>query len=1012
MTNFSVNSTSFSIRNLDFFTETYENNFYLRYLAEWPELFHVAEASTGELMGYIMGKVEGEEKEWHGHVTALTVAPAFRRLGLGRLLMDYLEKTSEKTHDCYFVDLFVRPSNKIAVDMYQTFGYIVYRTITGYYWSTNSNIPPEDGFDMRKSLARDPKKNSMIPLKHPDMVQKYNFPSITTLRAGSFINKKFKKHDLASVSIHWQLKDLITFGTDKDYIYTSCDQEITKYNVLTNESSVVYNDLSFSPISIAVGPKYIAACSESGNLLLFDKYNTLNTKTERVCYDVVNKLIFDNTSYNPYIVPQNHETSNDRLIVCNNDLSIKIYSVPDLLLIDQITFQKPVNYASISPDNTKMAAVGDSNQAYIFNRRGESFEKMFNLKVSGYSSFACDWNQKSNILAIGSQEGITDLWDIRYLKTLATFETTKVNGIPTACRNIKFTKNGCVDLLAIGEQESFVNLIDARTFDTNQILPTNGNPMYDVDDPINAHTTTRNYHPIAGMQFSPDCTSLFIATQAHICEFGINSHRKFEAPRHGSLGFLPRKRAARLRGRVKAFPKDDSKKPCHLTAFIGYKAGMTHVVRDLDRPGSKMNKKEVVEAVTIVEAPPMVIVGVVGYIETPRGMRSLTTVWAEHLSDEVKRRFYKNWYRSKRKAFTKYAKKYAQGNGKEITRELERIKKYCNVVRVLAHTQMRKVKIGQKKAHLVEIQVNGGSIAQKVDWAREHFEKEVSVSDVFETNENVDIIAVTKGHGFEGVTHRWGTKKLPRKTHKGLRKVACIGAWHPSRVMYSVARAGQNGYHHRTEVNKKIYRIGSGEDKSNASTSFDLTTKRITPLGGFSHYSIVNEDFIMLKGCCAVLLPMATYGGELFGMSMARGTKLQSIIDNACRAVMGCGSSTTLTRLRDELKIATVNTKTAVARKRAYYKWPTLNTWMPALMAAPMKSRLSTWVSGTTKWVKRAKFNPYKVTYTLFGDELVISIDGFAKQTSTPAVKNILAIAKNLTAITISRKVILDLVIY
>ncbi|PVU94432.1 hypothetical protein BB561_002550 [Smittium simulii] len=103
----------------------------------------------------------------------------------------------------------------------------------------------------------------------------------------------------------------------------------------------------------------------------------------------------------------------------------------------------------------------------------------------------------------------------------------------------------------------------------------------------------------------------------------------------------------------------------------------------------------------------------------------------------------------------------------------------------------------------------------------------------------------------------------------------------------------------------------------------------------------------------SVLLPKATYGGELFGMSIARSTKLQSIIDNVCRAVMGCGSSTALSRLRDKLKIATVNTKTAVARERAYYKWPTLNTWMPALMAAPMKSRLSTWVSGTTKWVKR-----------------------------------------------------------
>lgn len=50
------------------------------------------------------------------------------------------------------------------------------------------------------------------------------------------------------------------------------------------------------------------------------------------------------------------------------------------------------------------------------------------------------------------------------------------------------------------------------------------------------------------------------------------------------------------------------------------------------------------EAVTIVETPPMMVVGVVGYIETPRGLRVLKTVWAEHLSEECKRRFYKNWY--------------------------------------------------------------------------------------------------------------------------------------------------------------------------------------------------------------------------------------------------------------------------------------------------------------------------------------------------------------------------------
>jgi len=54
-----------------------------------------------------------------------------------------------------------------------------------------------------------------------------------------------------------------------------------------------------------------------------------------------------------------------------------------------------------------------------------------------------------------------------------------------------------------------------------------------------------------------------------------------------------------------------------MTCFMGYKAGMTHIVREVDRPGSKVNKKEVVEACTIIETPPMVAIGVVGYIETP-----------------------------------------------------------------------------------------------------------------------------------------------------------------------------------------------------------------------------------------------------------------------------------------------------------------------------------------------------------------------------------------------------------
>jgi len=324
------------------------------------------------------------------------------------------------------------------------------------------------------------------------------------------------------------------------------------------------------------------------------------------------------------------------------------------------------------------------------------------------------------------------------------------------------------------------------------------------------------------------------------------SHRKFRAPRHGSLGFLPRKRTKHHRGRVRKFPRDDAKKPVHLTAFMGYKAGSTHIVREVDKVGSKIHKKEVVETVTILETPPMIVVGVVGYIPTPRGLRTLGTVWANHLSDELRRRFYKNWYKSKKKAFTKYAKRHAED--KTLTeRELNRLKRNATVIRVLAHTQIHKIGLQQKKAHLMEIQVNGGTIEAKINYAVGLFEKEVPVDAVFTANEMIDTLGVTKGKGFEGVTTRWGTRRLPRKTHKGLRKVACIGAWHPARVSFTVARAGQNGYHHRTDINKKIYRIGKA-GTSNGSTEFDLTEKGITPMGGFPHYGIVSEDFIMLKG--------------------------------------------------------------------------------------------------------------------------------------------------------------------
>ncbi|CAM9659690.1 unnamed protein product [Ascophyllum nodosum] len=149
--------------NLDVLTETYNMPFYLQYLTTWPEYFLIKEAPDGTPMGYIMGKAEGRKELWHGHVTAVTVAPEYRRLGVAKQLMDSLEGVSENVYNAYFVDLFVRVSNTLAIKMYNTFGYSVYRRVIGYYSGE------EDAFDMRKALPRDRDKKSVVPLSHPVM---------------------------------------------------------------------------------------------------------------------------------------------------------------------------------------------------------------------------------------------------------------------------------------------------------------------------------------------------------------------------------------------------------------------------------------------------------------------------------------------------------------------------------------------------------------------------------------------------------------------------------------------------------------------------------------------------------------------------------------------------------------------------------------------------------------------------------------------------------------------------
>ena len=129
---FNVNDLlTFNGVNLDRFTETFNMPFYLDYLARWPDACATHVSPGGHVMSYMIGKVEGEDADWHGHVTAVSVAPEYRRIGDATRLMNFLEHCSQELYNAYFVDLYVRASNAAAISLYIALGYTTFRVIEG-----------------------------------------------------------------------------------------------------------------------------------------------------------------------------------------------------------------------------------------------------------------------------------------------------------------------------------------------------------------------------------------------------------------------------------------------------------------------------------------------------------------------------------------------------------------------------------------------------------------------------------------------------------------------------------------------------------------------------------------------------------------------------------------------------------------------------------------------------------------------------------------------------------------
>jgi len=283
-------------------------------------------------------------------------------------------------------------------------------------------------------------------------------------------------------------------------------------------------------------------------------------------------------------------------------------------------------------------------------------------------------------------------------------------------------------------------------------------------------------------------------------------------PRSGSLQYWPRKRAKRPYSRVRHYPKSSDAK---LMGFAGYKAGMTHIIVIDNSETSVTKGEEISLPVTVIECPPLKVASIRFYKKSSSGSKVSTEIFSK-CDKELGRKI-------------SLPKKDSSQKLEEISKNIDEF----SDVRLAVYTQPRLTGTGKKKPELFEIAV-GGDVKQKLDYAKQVFGKEIKVSDVFKEGAQVDVHGVTKGKGLQGPVKRFGISLKAHKSEKKRRAPGNIGPWTGNRS-WTVAFAGQTGYHNRKDLNKWLLRIS---DKA----------AEVNPNGGFLHYGNIKTTYILLKG--------------------------------------------------------------------------------------------------------------------------------------------------------------------
>jgi len=278
-----------------------------------------------------------------------------------------------------------------------------------------------------------------------------------------------------------------------------------------------------------------------------------------------------------------------------------------------------------------------------------------------------------------------------------------------------------------------------------------------------------------------------------------------KSPRKGSLQFWPRKRVNKFLPSVNWNAISNGK---GLKGFIAYKAGMVSAYVKDNTEHSMTKGKNIAIPATIIECPPIKIFSVRFY----KDGKVMKDVLAENLDKELKKK-------------VKLPKR-KKGKIQEIKPET------YDDISIIAYSIVKNSGI-KKKPDLTEIGLVG-NVGDNLNFVKENLNKEISVLDIFEKNQLVDVRGLTKGKGLQGPVKRFGITLKSHKSEKGRRRPGSLGPWHPARVTFRAPQAGQLGMFTRIVYNNKIIDMGKAEDKKG--------------LKGIKNFGDIKTDYIIVSG--------------------------------------------------------------------------------------------------------------------------------------------------------------------